>query len=189
MSLHLLGAVSFFLLSTYVGSALAQNGSVPLRCETFCSQSKLRTASARLSWTDPSLQPSGAAPPAGLTPAAPPQLDVTVMRNGFSTNAYATFPTADAGASPSPNFATPAAPRLRAYDLRITGALRPAITGAPAPNEVVAAAERRETTLLIENLEPGLRYSWRLRFNTAAGEQVTAPATCIAPVCPADIKE
>src|SRR3712207_4205446 len=101
MSLHLLGTILFFLLSTSLGSALAQDGGVPLRCEPFCSQSKLPTASARQPWTYPSLQPGGAAGPAGLAPAAPPQLDVTVVRNGFSTNAYATFPTADAGASPS----------------------------------------------------------------------------------------
>jgi hypothetical protein len=174
--------------------AIAQDaGSVPLRCETFCSQSKLRTASARLTWVDPTLQPGGAAASgvAGATLAAPPQLDVTVVRNGFNTNAYATFSTAETGASPSLNF-TPlpaAAPRLRAYDLRIAGTLRPAITGAVALDEAIPGAERRETSLLIENLEPGLRYTWLLRFNTGAGEQLSTAATCVAPVCPADMKE
>lgn len=174
--------------------AVAQDAAgLPLRCETFCSQSTLRTVSARLTWVDPALRPGGATvpgtPAAGI--AASPQLDVTVVKNGFNTNAYATFPAAETGARPAirPSAAAPAVPpKTRPYDLRIIGSIRPSVSGTIRP-EAFPTAERRETSLVIENLEPGLRYTWRLRFPTAAGEQLSAPATCVAPVCPADMKE
>ncbi len=178
--------------------ALAQTGDATsaagIRCETFCSSSSLRTAGARLSWIDPSLSPSGTAAfdSSGVPSGAPPQLDVTVVRNGFDTDAYATLPTSDPiGASPTAAFATPPAsvPSARAYALRVVGVVRPAIAGAFNLDEVVPNAERRETSIIIENLEPGLRYSWRLRFATPSGERTGGVAVCIAPVCPADVVE
>jgi len=42
-------------------------------------------------------------------------------------------------------------------------------------------------TAVIENLEPGVNYTWRVAIETAAGRIVSAPITCEAPVCPADI--
>jgi hypothetical protein len=171
-------------------AAIAQERSpVSVRCETFCSKQKLRTASARIIWRD-------GAPGAPLRPGAAgdtraaPQIDVTVVKNGFAENAYATIPTtqAGAGATQGPAAATEGRPRLRAYDLRVVGTRAPGAPGPAAASEIAGSAEPQETSTLIENLEPGLRYSWRLRFDTAAGAQVTVPVTCTAPICPADIK-
>jgi hypothetical protein len=168
---------------------------VTIRCETFCSKSSLRTVSARLTWVDPSLRPGGAPvgfDAGGAAPPNPPQLDVSVVRNGFNANAYATLPTTGTvGASPATTFNGPASPvaSSRAYDLRVVGIVRPVIAGAFSLDDAAPSIERRETSLVIENLEPGLRYSWRLRFNTPAGERTSATAVCFAPACPADMKE
>jgi hypothetical protein len=118
---------------------------------------------------------------------------VTVFRNGFQSNAYASFPTgAEPSANPVLQFSVPpaAAPRLRAYDLRIIGSIRPQVRGTMSFEDAALRAERRETSVVVENLEPGLRYTWRLRFKTPSGEErASALASCVAPVCPADMAE
>jgi hypothetical protein len=194
MSLHMAGIgrpLAFFAVFWSSLAAAQDAGPTPLRCETYCSQTLLRTASARLTWVDPALRPSGAATPgaAAAAASASPRLDVTVVKNGFNTNAFATFLATEAGARPTAGPSAAAATPRRPYDLRVVGSVRPAISGSLTLEDAAPATERRETSLVIENLEPGIRYTWRLRFPTAAGEQLSAPATCVAPVCPADMKE
>lgn len=189
----LLSAFALFFSSPASAQGTGDTPVTTIRCETFCSSSSLRTAGARLTWIDPTLRPGAAGFSAsGATPSTPPQLDVTVVRNGFSTNAYATLPTTDqVGASPTASFAAPSSttPSARAYALRVVGVIRPAIVGAFSLDEAAPGNERRETSLIVENLEPGLRYSWRLRFTSPTGEQSSGVAICVAPVCPADMKE
>ena len=40
---------------------------------------------------------------------------------------------------------------------------------------------------VVENLEPGVNYTWRIAINTPAGRIVSRPTTCQAHVCPADL--
>lgn len=193
MFMRFAGVVCLVLPMPAPSSAIAQQASpVVVRCETFCSQETLRTATARLTWIDPDLRsgdrPAGLPPPAN---APVPQIDVTVVKNGFNSNAYASFSTSQDGAraAMSPSAGASGRPPLRAYDLRVIGSVRPAMSGPMRLDEAVPGTERRETSFLVENLEPGLQYSWRLRIGSGPGAQLSAPAICVAPVCPADLKE
>jgi hypothetical protein len=40
---------------------------------------------------------------------------------------------------------------------------------------------------VVEDLEPGVNYTWRIAIDTASGRIVSAPATLQAMVCPADM--
>jgi hypothetical protein len=176
------------------GGASAQdrpNAPVDLRCETYCSSEKLRTANARLTWIGPGV-PQGPAPPAlpGGRPAEQ-LLETTVVKNGFARDLYASFPTREAAGGAAPRLAAGAAQRsggaLRAYDLRLVSMVRPQIVGDAAPGAL--APEHQETSVVVEGLEPGLRYTWRVRLEGPQGWRESEPATCIAPICPADIRE
>jgi hypothetical protein len=178
------------------GGASAQDrpdAPVGLRCETYCSSEKLRTANARLTWIGPGV-PMGPAPlalPGGQE--AQQLLETTVIKNGFERELYASFPTTEAAMGAAPALAENTAERsggtLRAYDLQLMGVVRPQIVGQPSPEALAAAPERQETTVEVEGLEPGMRYTWRVRLQTPEGWRESEPAVCIAPACPADLRE
>ena len=44
------------------------------------------------------------------------------------------------------------------------------------------------TSVEVEGLEPGMRYTWRLVIETADGREISETVTCEAPVCPADMQ-
>jgi hypothetical protein len=166
----------------------ADAADVPLTCETFCSPTKLRTAVARLSWTDPNLRL--AEPSEARAAPAPVTIQTTVFKDGFDDQLFATIPTApDARAEPA--FETPpeGPQSLRAFDLRLTGIVRPEIAGEFSSEATPRSSEQQQTSVTIENLEPGLTYFWRLSF-TRNGEQVLSEtAACPAPICVADMRE
>jgi hypothetical protein len=163
----------------------AQEPKVPLRCETFCSPDKLRTAVARLIWVDPAIEDE-ATRAAGVAPA--PEIDTTVFKEGFEEGLFASFPTAEPGTRAAPAFAPSrdAAGALRAFDLQVTGVVAPQIRGAPSLEMAAPAAAQRETSVTVENLEPGLEYRWRLRFSSERESEVVV---CVAPICVADMRE
>lgn len=152
------------------GCAVAQPAADPatdsgLTCEVYCSETELRTAIARISWTGPGA--SG--------PAAAEILQTTVYKGGFDRDLYASFPLGGGAA--------PEAPSLPAYDLEILEIGRPAAaSGGPAPE---ADSEAR-TSVEIGGLEAGIKYIWRVVVETAAGRQISETVTCEAPVCTAD---
>jgi hypothetical protein len=145
-----------------------------LTCQVRCSDTKLRTGIAEISWSSP----------AGATAArAQPTLDVSVFHDGFKRGLYQSFGALGARSKPEP---LPSAARdiegeartRRAYDLQLRVS-KPSGEAAPAAKGVV------RQQIEIENLEPGLLYRFRVR-DGGLGEQEVA---CEAPICPADMKE
>jgi hypothetical protein len=151
-----------------------------LTCEVYCSPTKLRTANARIRWQ---VAPSSdlAAAGADNLARAEQRLEATVFKNGFEKDLFISLPVVQ------PNSDQLAAPRvssrqrgLRAFQIRLADVARPQSMDrlAAGTDEVVAE---------IENLEPGMKYTWRVAIDTAARDFVSQTVTCQAPVCPADM--
>jgi hypothetical protein len=155
---------------------------VALICEVYCSETKLRTANARIRWKlvpGPALD---AAKAANLS-RAEQRLETTVYKNGFAKDLYVSLPVSQAGyerAVPSSALAKQGQGTLRAYQIRIVDIERPKST------ELFAAGSE-ETLAVVENLEPGMNYTWRLVIQTDADQVASPTVTCQAPVCPADM--
>ena len=146
-------------------------------CEVFCSSTKLRTVNARLRWTvaTPAL--------AELTARTTTRqsVEVTVYKDGFAKGLSATLPLGAASAERPIAAVVPATrPALRAYQLQIIEVERPRALES-------AAGGGSETGVIVEGLEPGMNYTWRVAVETPDGKVVSAPVTCQALVCPADM--
>lgn len=157
--------------------AAAESG-VALVCEVYCSETELRTALARLRWAQvPGQGPEAASPP------LPQRLDATVFHDGFAKDLYVSLPLAPgqepAAAVPSATVSRRGQAELRAFQIRLA-------EGEPLFSAQGTRPEEDENAVVVENLEPGMSYTWRLVFAGAAGG--AAPTvTCQAPVCPADM--
>lgn len=166
-----------------------ESPSLVMRCETYCSRTKLRTANAQISWVDPSVT-VGRERAAGAGPVEQ-QLETTVFRNGFAEGLSASFPTLE----PSPDIRPEAAPAIRQRNLpalerlRIVGATRPRAAGEAANDIMRLSPEQRAASVIVEGLEAGLTYRWRIRFRTNGDWQTSEPVVCAAPICPADMRE
>ncbi len=143
-----------------------------LTCEVSCSETELRTAVARISWLGPRTPAGGGA--AG--PSLAEELQTTVYKGGFDRDLYASF--ALGGEATEPKTATD----LPAYDLELVEVTRPAGRLEAAAGGGGAA----RTTVVVEGLEPGMVYTWRLVFETAEGRMISETVTCEAPMCTAD---
>jgi hypothetical protein len=156
---------------------------VTLIAEVFCSETRLRTANVRLRW---SLSPA-ARSAAGVESlaAASQSVDATVFAGGFEKGLYVTL-AVPAATPPKPVAATPQASAqaskkpLRAFQIQLIEVL-------PTPAGPLAAGVEREMGVVIEDLEPGVNYTWRLNLGTASGKLVSAPLSVLAPTCPADM--
>ena len=156
-----------------------------LAVEGFCSETRLRTTNARITWR----AGAGALGPGVASLAGTTQrLETTVFKNGFDRGLYVTLPIGDAAADrPIAAIVPPAATQQgppaqrRAYQIRLieVNAARPS----------VAAEGASEMDAVVENLEPGLNYIWRMAIDTAAGRIVSPSVTLRAPVCPADLAD
>ncbi len=157
---------------------------IVVTCEVFCSETKLRTGNARISWT---LAAGPAGPEAfglGDMSSAEQRLETTVFKKGFDKNLYASFPTLDRGTAMQPALGSSMEPgAMRAYQLQIIEVER------PAGLDTLTAGGAMQTDMVIEGLEPGMNYTWRVVIETEDGEMVSKTVTCQAPVCPADIRE
>jgi hypothetical protein len=154
-------------------------GGLALVCEVYCS--KTRTANARLRWK---LVPGRAldAAEAGNLSTAVQRLETTVYKDGFAKDLYMSWPMSPAGADrAAPSGALSKQPQgaLRAYQMRIVE------IDWPKSSELFAAGTA-ETVAVVENLEPGVNYTWRMAVETDASKLVSPVVTCQAPVCPAD---
>lgn len=154
-----------------------------LEVEGFCSETRLRTVNARVTWraAAPALAP-GAASLAGATQ----RLETTVFKNGFDRGQFVALPIGDASverpvAAIAPPAAAQQAPARRAYQIRLIA------VNASRPSAAVAGAA--EMDAVVENLEPGVTYTWRLALDAPAGRLVSPSVTLRAPVCPADLVE
>lgn len=152
-------------------------------CETYCSETQLRTAIARISWT---VGP-GAVSAVGLgaLDTAAMHVDTTVFKDGFEKSLYASFPTLEAGRTPvtPPQTGLDAMAPLRAFQIEIADVER------PTPLSDLGAGEETRNSMVVEDLEPGMNYTWRIVIEVGDGRVVSENVTCQAPVCPADLGE
>lgn len=150
-----------------------------LVCEVYCSETELRTALARLSWRV--VPGSEAEAPAERSATTPRRIDATVFKDGFEKDLYVSLPVSQEeseGATPSATAARQGQGELRAFQIRLADVDPP--ESAPA-----FARGEEESAVVIENLEPGMSYTWRLVMERAGAASPTV--TCQAPVCPADM--
>ena len=148
-----------------------------LTCEVFCSQTKLRTGNARLRWR---IDPAARARSGLATLAEAKQtLELTVFDQGFEKGLFVTMPVSQPVTGRAvAALAQGKPPTLRAYQVQLIAIER-------APER--AADATSEMSVVIENLEPGMNYSWRLTIEAPKGRLVSAVVTCKASICPADI--
>jgi hypothetical protein len=149
-----------------------------ITCEVFCSQTKLRTANARIRWSAPGSALRAAGIESGT--AAATRLETTVFRDGFTKGLFVRLPIAGSGeVGILPLAEQPRQSQLRAYQIRV-------IEIAP-PVRRTEAAGGDESGVVVEGLEPGVQYTWRAVIEAASRRVISVTATCEAPVCPADM--
>jgi hypothetical protein len=157
-----------------VERASSESG-LTIACEVFCSETRLRTSNARIRWyaskTD---APASAA-------AAPTMLQTTVFAQGFEKNLYVNVPLgADATPQPPPAAAAAATQRqrpLRAFQFKVLQLEGPRASAVDTP----------ESGIVVEDLEPGTTYRWRLATADGAATGRSPVVVCKALVCPADL--
>jgi len=157
-----------------------------LKCETYCSLERRGTVNARITWRSSGVTGGAEAAPAPRQE----RLETTVFSGGFERGLYASFPLLGPGQEMQEVAESQRAmPDLPAYDLRILsverGSRPEAAPGAPGQ----PAAPEPANEVVVEGLEPGLSYTWRLVVQTGPGSSVSGTVTCMAPVCPADRAE
>ena len=145
-----------------------------ITCEVFCSETKLRTSNARIRWhaTKPG-------PEAARLLAGTPTLQATVFAQGFEKNLYVTVPSgpgAPRQAAAVPRQAERQQP-LRAFQFRVLQVEQARTSAAGTP----------ESGVVIEDLEPGMLYRWRLVIEAGGASIISPVVVCKASVCPADI--
>jgi hypothetical protein len=148
-----------------------------ITCETFCSETKLRTANARIRW-----HASNEGPEASRFAAGRPSLQATVFAEGFEKDLYVTVQVAP----DAPGRRAAAAPAL-AQQSRELRAYQFQVLEVEAPRRSTAGTD--EFGVVLEDLEPGVNYSWRVAIETASGTRLSPVVKCEVPVCPADLIE
>jgi hypothetical protein len=147
--------------------------------EPYCSETKLRTSNARIRWSMPkeALEAHKLTALAG----AKQSLEATVYRDGFEKGLLVSIPLAQA--SPERPLAAQVQqkqPRVRAFQFSVIGYEQPkearAVEGGGA-----------EMSAVVEGLEPGVNYTWRIAIETESGRIVSESTTSRAVVCPADM--
>ena len=157
-------------------SRAASPSGLTLTCEVFCSQTKARTGNARLRWTMPAA--ARAQSRIASLASAKQTLELSVYGPEFEAGLFAILPVSQPVIGRSvAALAQGKPPTLRAYQVRLLQIERPTDVSADAAGEM---------TVVVEDLEPGLNYSWRVAIEAPDGRLVSVPVTCQAPTCPAD---
>jgi len=146
-----------------------------ITCEVFCSETKLRTSNARIRWysTKPGAQATSLA-------SAKQTLQATVYAQGFEKNLYVNVPIGPGAPQQAPVAAAPDVTQrqrpLRAFQFRVLQLEQPRTSAMDTP----------ESGIVVEDIEPGMSYRWRIVAEGAAAS--TSPVVvCKAVVCPADM--
>jgi hypothetical protein len=148
---------------------------VVVNVEDFCSPTKLRTSNARIRWTTSG---NTAASAKVNLAAAKQSLEATVYHDGFEKGLLVSVPVTPATPDRPVAARTSAkAPKLRAYQFSLIQLEQP-----KAADEIGI-----EMAAVVEGLEPGVDYTWRIVVETDSGRLVSAPTTSEAVVCPADM--
>lgn len=143
-----------------------QTPSAAFECRVFCSEEKLRTPVAELTWrsTEARLRTS--------------RIEVTVYKDGFQTGKYVALGSTKGERS----YQLPQVKQVQTQEL------------IPALRELVVVeasslkARPGVVAVRIEGLEPGLNYFWRVVSTTNGRQIAEGTARCQAPVCPADMQ-
>jgi hypothetical protein len=144
--------------------------------EYFCSPTKLRTSNARIHWSVSS--ETMAAARIGTLATARQTLEATVYHEGFEKGLFVSVPVAQATPDrPLAARAPEKVSKLRAYQFSLIQVDQPK----------AAAATGNEMTAVVEGLEPGVDYTWRIAIETDSGRLLSAPTTTQAVICPADM--
>jgi len=158
-----------------------------LDVEGFCSETRLRTSNARITW-----RARATALGAGVASldAATQRLETTVFKGGFDRGLFVALPIGDAAAdrpiaaiAPG-GAATGAAQQTltrRAYQIRLIQV--------NASRVSATATDSSQRDAVVENLEPGVNYTWRIAVDAPAGRMVSPSVSLRALVCPADLVE
>jgi hypothetical protein len=159
-------------------------GGLTLSAEAFCSPTKPRVSNVRLRWT---LSPEAlSASKLSRVADARHSLDTTIYANGFEKGLYVTLTLQPGAVVARPEAAITAvatqSPQLRqnlprAFRIRLIEA---------GPN---AAADTSTYRAVVEDVEPGVNYTWRLTIEAPAGKVVSAPVEVQAVACPVDFVE
>ena len=153
--------------------------------EAFCSATKIRTSNVRLRWSLSSDARTKNKLPTFV--GANQRLETTVYLNGFEKGLFVTLPVPSASTPAAQSTVVPAttqAPQMRqalprSFQIRLIEARASTDTAAPDG----------EFTAVVEDLEPGLNYKWRLTIDTPAGALVSVPLELQAVACPVDEAE
>jgi len=148
---------------------------VVVNVEDFCSATKLRTSNARIRW---SMSGDPAASARVNLAAAKQSLEATVYHDGFEKGLLVTVPVTPATPDrPVAARASAKTSKLRAYQFSLIQLEQPK----------AAAETGAEMAAVVEGLEPGVDYTWRIVIETDSGRLVSSPTTSEAVVCPADM--
>lgn len=178
-----LSVICLVVLSCSEHFLLAQ-GSQPTReepklvvtVEDFCSPTKLRTSNARIHWSMTS-DALAAARVSSLS-AARQSLEATVFHQGFEKGLFVSIPMTQAAPDrPLAARAPEKTSKLRAFQFSLIHVEQPK----------AAAQNSTEMAAVVEGLEPGVDYTWRIAIETDSGRLVSAPIQSEAVVCPADM--
>jgi hypothetical protein len=183
--LCLTAAVSLALLCSadlrgQAPTAKSQDTSGELQVRISCSKAKPGVAIAEVSWAEQKSVSAGAGA------AKPSQLEVTTVKNGFSTGAAVTvWPKAEganigAGMGASDHRIDP----LR--NLQVSPNEK-GLGGAGQSLGVTKGASLNAVT--IQNLQPGINYFWRLQRNNGDVKRPASVVMTTAPVCAVDYKK
>lgn len=138
--------------------------STALECRVFCSDEKLRTPVAELTWRSTQALLSAV------------RIEVTVYKDGFKTGAYASLDSNQGN---------------RSYQSQKGRGGQDLIPGLSQLVVVDVRSLRERPGLVavrIEGLEPGLNYFWRVVSKANGRQMAGVTARCQAPVCPADMQ-
>lgn len=153
-----------------------EESKLAVRVDDFCSPTKLRTSNARIHWSMPA-DAMAAARISSLS-ATRQSLEATVFHQGFEKGLFVSIPLTQA--TPDRPLAARAPEKtlkLRAFQFSVIQIEQPK----------AAAQNTAEMAAVVEGLEPGVDYTWRIAIETDSGRLVSAPATSEAVVCPADM--
>jgi hypothetical protein len=147
--------------------------------EPYCSETKLRTSNARIRWSMPrvALEAHKLTALAG----ARQSLEATVYLDGFEKGLLVSVPLAQASPErPLAALVQEKKPKVRAFQFSVVG------YGPPKEARAVEGVDA-EMSAVVEGLEPGVNYTWRITIETESGRIVSESTTSRAVVCPADM--
>lgn len=162
-----------------VQSAASVEPKLTVEVEPYCSETKLRTSNARIRWT----LPKDALDAHRLAALADSRqtLEATVYRDGFEKGLLVSVPLTQASPEhPLAALIEEKKPKLRAFQFSV-------IALEPIKESVAAEAGGSTMAAVVEGLEPGVNYTWRIAVQTDAGRIASVPETGRAMICPADM--